>query len=138
MLNVRNYISSPYVMSQEEGRCLYEEVSRTIRLEGTIRLDFSGIERATTLFFFESLCRIAVELGLDKYRENVKIHNMSDLVKVIYIRALNLTLQKAGAGDAVMEHTDMNQKRQQMAASLIGIISADKTLRDARDAKVHQ
>lgn len=91
MINVRDYIGSPYIVSREDGACLHDEVSRAMRQEETIQLDFSGIERATTLFFFESLCRIAAGLGLDKYREIVKVHNMTDLVKVIYVRAMNHT-----------------------------------------------
>lgn len=94
MLDIKNCISTSYAMAKEDGVCLYEELLDEMKKQDAILLDFQGITRATSLFFNESLCKIAGSLGLEEYKEKITVENMSDPIKIIYLRALNLTLKK--------------------------------------------
>lgn len=95
MIEIKKCIGSPYAMAKEDGEHTYNVVVDEINAKGDVKLDFAGIERATSLFFNESLCKlIDVCGGLESYQKKVYVCNMSDTLKVIYLRALNLTLKK--------------------------------------------
>lgn len=94
MLDVKKCIGSSYAMAKEDGICLYETVLGEIQARGVATLDFQRIERATSLFFNESLCKIVGTYGLASYQKKIVVQNMSDTIKIIYLRALNLTIKK--------------------------------------------
>lgn len=95
MIEIKKCIGSSYAMAKEDGEHAYKVIIDEINANGYANLNFAGIERATSLFFNESLCKlIDVCGGLENYQKKIGVCNMSDTIKVIYLRALNLTLKK--------------------------------------------
>lgn len=49
-IRVSEVINSPYAVAPEDGELLYQHIQRELKQNDTIEIDFSGIDRLTTLF----------------------------------------------------------------------------------------
>lgn len=94
IINVKELIGNKYAMSKEDGQLLYKTINDNIRNKVFIEIDLSNIERATTLFFNESICRIIVEYCKTDELSKVKFKIINDVVRTNFDKAINLTISK--------------------------------------------
>ena len=79
---------APMAMTEDAGMQLRNEMSDTIRKGETVTLDFDGIGLFATPFFNASIGYFLMELSPEKYNQQVKVTNISDLGKETYSHSL--------------------------------------------------
>lgn len=75
---------TPMAMTEDAGLQLRKEMNEVIQKEESLVLDFQGIELFATPFFNASIGYFVMTLSPEKYKEYVKVINLSDLGKETY------------------------------------------------------
>lgn len=70
-----------------DGEVLYQKLKDAESEK--IEVDFIGIRFYTGLFFNTSLLRLLMEIGPEKYEQNIKLINMNQAGKSTYLQCLD-------------------------------------------------
>lgn len=100
IIKVSNIIENAFSSSQAE--ILKNEMENYLNEKKEICLDFSGIDKFTTLFFNFSTGYFIGKLGKDEYNKLVKIINLSALGESTYKNSYNNAIRD-DYQDAVIE-----------------------------------
>lgn len=71
-------------MTEDAGMQLRNEMCEAIQQEESVVLDFEGIALFATPFFNASIGYFVMQLSPEKYKDQVKVINLSDLGKETY------------------------------------------------------
>ena len=86
-IKVANVVDNAF--SSEQAERLKQEMDKYIKSGKSVTLDFSGVDKFTTLFFNFSTAKVIGELGRQKYDEMVKLKNLSILGESTYKNSYN-------------------------------------------------
>lgn len=75
---------SMMAMTEDAGMQLRNEMHKAIKQEESVVLDFEGIALFATPFFNASIGYFVMQLSPEKYKDHVKVINLSDLGKETY------------------------------------------------------
>lgn len=97
---VKDIIHSEYAVTGEMGLALFNEFKKyDLKDNDVIIIDFEGIERATTLFFNESISQYVKDNSYEKFKTYFKLENMTKTLKILFKNSLELTINKMNNPD---------------------------------------
>lgn len=102
---VKDIIHSEYAVTGEMGLALFNEFEKCdLSDNNIIVIDFNGIERATTLFFNESISQYVKNYSYEKFKTHFRLENMTKTLKILFKNSLELTITKMSDPN-ILQHT---------------------------------
>lgn len=90
MIQVSSYIQNAF--SMDDVNKLLPVIDKTLEMEGTVLLDFSGIKFFTTLFFNNAITNHVLSLGPERYKKMFNLINLSEVGRTTYEHSLDNAL----------------------------------------------
>ena len=90
MVVVRDILNSNYALTLEDACAIHQKVKEALENNEKVIVDFAQISCVGSLFFNESLCKIAKEIGFDIYKTRIETINLDDGPAVVYNATLKM------------------------------------------------
>lgn len=96
IINVRDWMDSPYAASSEEGEALFEYVKEFLEKGSSLTLDFSEITVLTTAFLTSSIGQLSEMFSSELLNEKLVILGLDesklDLIEEVKIKSKEYSL----------------------------------------------
>lgn len=80
--------------SENNAQLLRKEIDKLLELYSTIEIDFTGIEKFTTLFFNFSTGYYISKLGPEAYQKKIKVSGLTSLGNSVYTSSCENAIEK--------------------------------------------